>query len=210
VQEMFDFTYRSFSLSDKYRNPVMILADGMLGQMMEPLEFDEEIKPEGVVDKPWAMTGAKGRQAQCIRSLYLGDGVLEKHNEKLQKKFRQIEQTEKRSETYNCNDADILLIAYGSVSRIARASVDTLREKGLKAGLIRPITLWPFSDEEIMRFTSQCSDFFVIEMSSGQMVDDVKIAVQDNKKVHFYGRTGGGVPTEEEIVEKVKTTVHGV
>ncbi|MCK5451411.1 MAG: 3-methyl-2-oxobutanoate dehydrogenase subunit VorB [Candidatus Omnitrophica bacterium] len=204
VQEMFDLTYKAFSLADKYRMPAMILADGMLGQMMEPLEFDEKIKPGGIVEKPWAMTGAKGRKAQSIKSLYLGDNVLEKLNNKLQEKYRKIEKEEELCETYRCEDADIILVAYGSVGRLARASVRSLRKAGIKAGVIRPITLWPFPYGIIEQYADKCSNFLVVEMSAGQMVEDVKIAVQNNKKVHFYGRTGGSIPTEEEIIEKAR------
>ncbi|MFH1552700.1 MAG: 3-methyl-2-oxobutanoate dehydrogenase subunit VorB [Candidatus Omnitrophota bacterium] len=204
VQEMFDFTYRAFELADKYTNPVMILADGMLGQMMEPLEFDEDIKPSGIVDKPWAMTGAKGRPARSIKSLLLGEGVLERHNEKLQKKYREMTEKETKVETYKAEDAQIILVAYGSITRIARSCVDRLREKGVKAGLVRPMTVWPFPYAQISRLAKNGKKFLVVEMSAGQMLEDVRLAVQDDTRVSFYGRTGGGVPTEEEIIAKTE------
>jgi 2-oxoglutarate ferredoxin oxidoreductase subunit alpha len=207
VQEMFDYTYEAFGLADKYRNPVMILADGLLGQMMEPLEFDSEIKPEGTVDKPWAMTGAKDREAGSIKSLLLAEGALEEHNKKLQEKYSRIQNDEVRFEAYNTEDADIILVAYGSISRIANSCMDTLREQGIKAGLIRPITLWPFPCDEISRIAGAGKKFFVVEMSAGQMVEDVKLAVQDSKRVFFYGRMGGGIPEEEEIIEKIKESL---
>jgi 2-oxoglutarate ferredoxin oxidoreductase subunit alpha len=207
VQEMFDFTYEAFALADKYRNPVMILADGMLGQMMEPLEFDENIQPAGLVDKPWAMTGAKGRAAGSIKSLLLGEGALEEHNKRLQEKFRRMEENECRVETYGTEDADIVLVAYGSMNRIVRASVDRIRGKGIKAGLVRPVTLWPFPYGEIARIAKGSARFLVIEMSAGQMVEDVRLAVKDDSRVSFYGRTGGGVPAEEEIIDKIKEII---
>jgi 2-oxoglutarate ferredoxin oxidoreductase subunit alpha len=203
VQEMFDFTYDAFALADKYRIPVMILADGMLGQMVEPLEFDDKIKPAGIVDKPWALTGAKGREPQSIKSLLLGEGALEELNDRLQDIYRTIEKKEKRCETYKTKDAEMVLVAYGTVGRIARSCVDTLREKGVKVGLIRPITLWPFSYGQIEKAAKKNCKFLVVEMSAGQMVEDVRLAVQDDKRVSFYGRTGGGIPEEEVIVAKV-------
>ncbi|MGB2601045.1 MAG: 3-methyl-2-oxobutanoate dehydrogenase subunit VorB [Candidatus Omnitrophota bacterium] len=208
VQEMFEYTYEAFALADKYRNPVMVLADGLLGQMMEPLEFEEKIKPEGIVDKPWAMTGTKGRrEAGSIKSLLLGEGVLEEHNKKLQEKYSLIQKHEIRVEAYNTEDADIILVAYGSISRIAHTCIDMLREQGIKAGLIRPITLWPFPYDELSRMAKDGKKFFVVEMSAGQMVEDVRLAVQDNERVFFHGRMGGGVPTEEEIINKLKEHV---
>jgi len=199
VQEMFDFTYEAFALADKYRNPVMVLADGMLGQMMEPVEFDEDIKPSGMVKKPWAMTGAKGRPAQSVKSLFLADGMLEELNIRLQKKFRLIEKNEIRYENYQTKDADIVFVAYGTIGRMARACVDDLRDKGIKAGLMRPVTLWPFPYDEIKRLAKGGTKFFVTEMSAGQMVEDVRLAVQDDERIYFYGRMGGGIPTPEEI-----------
>ncbi|MGB2629809.1 MAG: 3-methyl-2-oxobutanoate dehydrogenase subunit VorB, partial [Candidatus Omnitrophota bacterium] len=168
VQEMFDFTYRAFALADKYRMPVMVLADGMLGQMMEPLEFDDDIKAPGVIEKPWALTGAEGREPQSIKSLLLGEGALEKLNQKLQDKYRVIEKEEVAVETYNTDDAENIIVAYGTASRIARSSVDRLRENGKKAGLVRPITLWPFPYNEIKKFANRGCEFLVTEMSAGQ------------------------------------------
>jgi 2-oxoglutarate ferredoxin oxidoreductase subunit alpha len=181
----------------------MILADGMLGQMMEPLEFDDKIKPPKEVKKPWALTGAEGREAQSIKSLFLKEGVLEELNERLQEKFRKIEKEEKKVETYMIGDAETIIVAYGTVSRIARACVENLRAVGTKIGLIRPITLWPFPYEEISRAAKKGCKFLVVEMNAGQMVEDVRLAVQDDSRVVFYGRTGGGIPSEEEIMKHV-------
>ncbi len=204
VQETFDFTYESFGLADKYRMPVMVLTDGILGQMMEKLEFDDDIQavPEG--DRSWVLDGAKAREARCIKSLFLGDGALEAHNIKLQKKYRKIEKEEVRYETYKLEDADKVIVAYGSVSRIGKACVDRLREEGVKAGLFRPVTLWPFPYKELSDLAKKGTRFLVAEMSAGQMVEDVRLAVQDDMRVAFYGRMGGEVPTEEEIIEQVK------
>ncbi|MFH1798901.1 MAG: 3-methyl-2-oxobutanoate dehydrogenase subunit VorB [Candidatus Omnitrophota bacterium] len=205
VQEMFVFTYNAFSLADKYRNPAMILSDGMLGQMMEPLEIDDELKPSGLIDKPWAMTGARGRASQTIKSLFIKEGELEEHNKKLEKKYQDIQKNEVKAEKYKTDDADIILIAYGILSRIARSSVNALRNKGVKAGLLRPITLWPFPYKEISSCAVKGVKFLTIEMSSGQMVEDVRLAVQDDSRVYFSGRTGGGIQTEEDIIKQVLT-----
>jgi 2-oxoglutarate ferredoxin oxidoreductase subunit alpha len=207
VQEMFDFTYEAFGLSDKYRNPAMILADGMLGQMMEPVEFEENIQPSGMIEKPWALTGAKGREAGSIKSLLLAEGALEKHNEKLQEKYRRMADEELRFETHKIEDAGIIIIAYGTIGRIARACVDILEKEKIKAGLVRPITLWPFPYAEISRLADKGTKFLVVEMSAGQMVEDVRLAVQDDERVHFHGRTGGGVPTEEEIIGEIRKII---
>ena len=201
---MFDFTYEAFALADKYRNPVMILADGMLGQMMEPIEFDPKIKPTGVVEKPWALTGAKDRAAQSIKSLLLGDEVLEDHNKKLQRKYRRIEKEETRFESYKTEKADIVIVAYGTMARTACASADVLEGEGIKVGVLRPKTLWPFPYKEIEKLASKGKKFLVVEMSAGQMVEDVKLAVQDKSRVSFYGRMGGGIPTEDQINDEAR------
>ena len=202
---MLEFTYLAFDIADKYRNPVMILGDGILGQMMEPVEvnrvkqktFDELPK------KSWALTGCKGRKPQSIKSLLLKDGALEEWNKTLQAKFRTIERKEVRCEEYKTKDAKVIVVAYGTTSRIARASVDELRKKNIKVGLIRPITLWPFPHKAIRRHADKKVKFVVVEMSAGQMVEDVRLAVQDDKRVSFYGRMGGGVPTKEEVTKSI-------
>lgn len=207
IQEMFEFTYEAFALADKYRNPVMILADGMLGQMMEPLEFDERIKPSGVIEKPWALTGAKHRQAQSLKSLRLKDNMLEKHNEKLQEKYKTIVKNETRFEAYKTEEAEIIFIAYGMPARVARTCVESLEKENIKTGLIRPITLWPFPSEKIKEYAKKNIKFLVIEMSAGQMVEDVRLAVQDDSKVFFFGRAGGDIQTEEDIIRQAKQII---
>jgi 2-oxoglutarate/2-oxoacid ferredoxin oxidoreductase subunit alpha len=200
VQELMDYTALAFDLSDKYRNPACILGDGLLGQMMEPVTIKaDEYKPQ-VVEKPWALTGCAGRKPNIIRSLLLGDGVLEAHNKKLQEKYRTIKEAEVRVEAVNTKDADVIIIAYGSIARIAKAAMEDARAEGLKVGFIRPITLWPFPEKTIAEAAEKCGRFLVVEMSAGQMVEDVRLAVNGRAKVDFYGRMGGGVPTEEEIL----------
>jgi len=199
VQELMDQTALAFDLADKYRNPVCILGDGLLGQMMEPVSMKtDDYKPQ-VVEKPWALTGCLGRKPNIIRSLLLGDGALEEHNKKLQEKYRRIKEAEVRAEALNTKDADVIIVAYGSVGRIAKAAMEDARAEGLKVGYIRPITLWPFPEKLIAEAAAKCGRFLVVEMSAGQMVEDVRLAVNGRARVDFYGRMGGGVPTEEEI-----------
>lgn len=203
VQELLDHTYLAFDLADKYRNPAFILGDGLLGQMMEPVTISSSLKPKKI-EKPWALTGCHGRKPNIIRSLYLGDGVLEEHNKKLQAKYAAISNAEVRAETFYTKDSDIILVAYGSVARTAKASMMRLREAGLKVGLIRPVTLWPFPQKLIEEAAERCKKFLVVEMSAGQMVEDVILSVKGKAKVNFYGRMGGGVPAEEEITAQVE------
>jgi len=205
-QEFLEYTYLAFDLADKYRNPAFILGDGLLGQMMEPLNLNLKA-PITNVPKPWALTGCRGRKPNIIRSLLLGEGSLEEHNKKLQEKFRRMKDTEVRAETFNLKDSDIVLVAYGSVARIAKASMGMARAKGLKVGLLRPITLWPFPDKVIEEVSGRVKKFLVVEMSAGQMVEDVKLAVNGKAKVDFYGRMGGGIPTEDEIFKCIEALV---
>jgi len=203
VQEMHDLTILAFELADKYRTPVMILADGRIGQMMEPLEMDVA-KPSPPPPKPWALTGAKGRKPNMIRSLYLVEGELEQLNLKLQKKFDRITNNEIRYEECYTDDCDILLVAYGTSARIAKGAIENARAHGIKAGLLRPITLWPFPTDQIAHLAKKTDMLLVVEMSSGQMLEDVKIAVNGKTPVYFEGRMGGGVPTVSDIVAKIE------
>lgn len=207
AQELMDYTRLAFSLADKYRNPVMILGDGLLGQMMEPVVIRPEDGASQMVEKPWALTGCKGRKPNVIKSLVLAEGALEAHNIKLQEKFALITATEVRVEAVSTKDSDIILIAYGSVARIAKASMEMARAKGLKVGLIRPISLWPFPTKAIAEAAELTKKILVVEMSSGQMVEDVRLAVDGRARVDFYGRMGGGVPSEEEILQRVEALV---
>jgi len=203
AQEMADSAYLAFDLADKYRNPVMILADAILGQMMEGVEFKGEGKKVNI-SKNWAVCGAKGRVPNLIRSLYMQEGVLEEHNKKLQKKYTQIIKEEVRFEPFKTKDAEIILVAYGSMARLSKEVVNRLREEKIKAGLIRPITLWPFPDYALRKLTDGAKFFFVVEMSAGQMVEDVRLAVEGKSPVYFYGRMGGGVPAPLEVMNKIK------
>lgn len=202
VQEAVDLVMDAFDIADKYRNPVMVIGDGMIGQMMEPVEFKE--KQIELPVKEWATDGCKDRQPNVINSLWLQPEKLEEHNWKLHKKYETIKENEVRVESMNMEDAEIALIAYGTTSRICYSAMETLREEGYKVGLIRPITLWPFPSETIRQAAQQVKGFLTVELSTGQMVEDVRLAVEGIVPVHFYGRTGGMVPSPIEIVEQVK------
>ncbi len=203
VQELADCMYLAFDLADKYRTPVMVLADGILGQMMEPVSFKEYQKPF-LPSKDWALTGAMGREQHIVRSLWLKDGVLEDLNNRLQEKYRLIKQHEIQCQYDKIEDADIVLVAYGVAARIVKSAVDIARQQNIKAGWIRPITLWPFPYEQINRIADDMKIFLTVELSCGQMVDDVKLAVAGKAPVMFYGRAGGGVPSVEQVLEKIK------
>jgi len=199
VQEAVTLTMEAFNLADKYRNPVMVLGDGYIGQMMEPVEF----RKEGVrrlPEKTWALTGAKGRSSNLVKSLYLDPEALEKHNLEINHKIQEMIHNEVRVETYKVEDADVIIAAYGTVARIAKTAIEVLREKGYKVGMVRPITVFPFPYSTFEKLAGGNCRFLAIEMSLGQMIDDVKLGVCGKAPVAFYGRTGGMVPTYDEIV----------
>lgn len=201
-QEMMDFTILAFDLADKYRIPALILSDGVVGQMMESVEIRDEYTPHPP-KKDWALTGAKGRKKNVIRSLWLDETGVEVNNDKLQEKYREIERNEIRFEEYKTEDAKLVFVAYGLSARICRSVVDKLREDGYEAGLIRPITLWPYPSEAIRNAMKKAAKaYFVVEMSAGQMVEDVRLAVNGDAPVHFYGKYGGAVPEEKEIYDR--------
>ena len=206
VQEAADLMMDAFDLADKYRNPVMVLADGYIGQMMEPVEFKKRssIPPP---PKDWAITGAKGRPRNLIKTLYLDPEELEKHNIKLHRKYLEMAKNEVRVENYMTEDAEIIIAAYGTTARITKTAIKILREKGIKAGLIRPITLFPFPYKTFEEAAEKVDNILVVEMNTGQMVEDVKLAVCGKTKVHFYGRTGGMVPSYDEIAAQVEKIV---
>ncbi|MDN5330839.1 MAG: 2-oxoglutarate/2-oxoacid ferredoxin oxidoreductase subunit alpha [Tepidanaerobacteraceae bacterium] len=204
VQELVDLVYDAFDLADMYRNPVLILGDGILGQMMEPVVFKERPARQ-LPPKDWATTGKMGRQKpNVINSLYLDPVKLEEHNLKLFKKYQEIEAKEARYEILNGDDAEYFVIAYGICARIAHAAVEMAREEGIKVGLIRPITLWPYPKKAFEEVLPKAKAFLTVELSLGQMVEDVKLSVEGRAPVYFYGRTGGMVPTAEEIFEEIK------
>ncbi|MCJ7673649.1 MAG: 3-methyl-2-oxobutanoate dehydrogenase subunit VorB [Sedimentisphaerales bacterium] len=203
VQELVDCMPLAFDLADQYRMTVLILADGILGQMMEPVVLQKKLRRE-LPAKDWALTGAKDRSQNIVRSLWLQEGVLEQLNYKLQAKYRQVQKNEVICEQYALEDAEIVVVAYGIAARIVRGAVNKARQEGIKAGWIRPVTLWPFPAEQISRAADEFRIFLVVEMSCGQMVEDVRLAVAGKTPVLFYGRPGGGVPTVEEILDKIR------
>jgi 2-oxoglutarate ferredoxin oxidoreductase subunit alpha len=205
VQEAYECMGRAFDLADKYRIPVMVLGDGMLGQMMEPVTFS----PTGSLvvknyPKPWALTGCKDRKPNIVKSFYLAEGALEKFNLVLQKKYQAIRHTQARYEGVFLDDAKLVLVAYGTMARIVKSAVKQLRLQGKKVGLIRPLTLWPFPDAAFQKLLTRKKPpvCMAVEMSYGQMVEDVRLAVNGKARVEFYGRSGGGIPAEEEIVRR--------
>jgi 2-oxoglutarate ferredoxin oxidoreductase subunit alpha len=203
VQELVDCMPLAFDLADQYRMPVMILIDGIVGQMMEPVVLEKKPRRD-LPPKDWALTGMKGRGQNIVRSLWLGEGVLEALNKKLLERYERIERDEVLCEQYEVDDAEIIVVAYGIVARIVSSAVDKARKEGIKAGWIRPITLWPFPTEQISRAADELRVFLTVEMSNGQMVEDVKLAVAGKAPVAFYGRPGGGVPTADEILDQIR------
>ncbi|MGI6243502.1 MAG: 3-methyl-2-oxobutanoate dehydrogenase subunit VorB [Prevotella sp.] len=210
VQEMADFVDLAFELAFRYRNPVIILSDGIIGQMMEkvvlppmkPRRTEEQILKEC----PWASTGCrKGRRPNVITSLELSPEIMEQRNLKLQEKYRDIQDREVRYETQQCDDADYLIVAFGSASRIAEKSVEICREQGIRVGLFRPITLWPFPSKELMALAANKKGILVVEINAGQMVQDVRLAINGALPVEHFGRLGGIVPTPQEIIEALES-----
>lgn len=210
VQEMADFVDLAFELAFRYRTPVMILSDGIIGQMMEkvvlppmkPRRTEEQILKEC----PWASMGrSKDRRPNVITSLELSPDVMEQRNLKLQEKYRNIQEHEVRYETQQCDDADYVIVAFGSASRIAEKSVEICREQGIRVGLFRPITLWPFPSRELVALCKGKKGILVAEINAGQMVQDVRLAVDGALPVEYFGRLGGVVPSPQEIVEALNT-----
>jgi 2-oxoglutarate ferredoxin oxidoreductase subunit alpha len=198
-QELANLTFEAFDLADKYRIPVIILGDGMLGQMMEPVEFPPEVQLKKLPHKDWTLTGAKGRPSRIIRSLLLDPVEEEEHNWKLMRKYERIMKEETRHETYEVDDAKMIVVAFGTAARVAKGAIKRVREQGLKVGLIRPISLWPFPSKIIKEFSKKAKHFFVFEMNMGQMVEDVKLALEGSGEVYFYGRPGGIILTPLEL-----------
>lgn len=203
VQEMADEVYDAFDLADKYRTPVMILADGLLGQMMEPVTL-----PEPKTDlpaKPWAVTGHGGtRPRNVVNSLHLLPEELERTNYERRDRYDEIRAKEQRADEYLVDDADIVLVAFGATARIARSAVNKAREAGIRAGLIRPITLWPFPTNAIERTVGHAKALLAVEMNLGQMVDDVRLVANGRVPVEFFGRTGGMIPTPAEVLAHIE------
>lgn len=210
VQEIIDLMQDAFDLADKYRNPVMLMADGVLGQMMEPVQLEEEVTPVKLPEKSWAATGRQGgREKNLINSLYIVPENCEAHNHKLGRKYAEMAAAEQRWEDYHTDGAELVLVAFGTSARICKAVVDTLRAEGKQVGLLRPISLWPFPSKRIAELADKAGCFLTVEMNMGQMVEDVRLAVNGKKPVYFYGRVGGMLPVARDIYHEVDKILTG-
>ena len=205
VQEMWDLTFLAFDLADEYRTPVIILADAMLGQMKEPLEMKKPPNRK-LPDKDWALTGCQGMAPKLLKSLYLGSRELEKHCWKLWQKYQVIIEKETRWEEFETESADLIVIGFGSSARISKTAVKQARAQGLKVGLFRPITLFPFPEKRLEELSKKVKAFLVVELNTGQMLEDVKISVGKEKPVYFYGRPPGAdsLPMPVEILDQIR------
>jgi 2-oxoglutarate ferredoxin oxidoreductase subunit alpha len=202
ITEAMDLMATAFELAERYRTPVMVLADGILGQAMEPVELKFRSPERRTFD--WALTGAAGRPARIVKSIDLDFELLEKRNLDLQHKYAEITRREVRWAGYQLDDAEYVLVAYGTAARVARSAVERARDRGVKAGLFRPITLWPFPSRELARIAGRAHGILTVELSSGQMVEDVRLAIEGRCPVAFHGRMGGLVPTPEEVLGALK------
>jgi 2-oxoglutarate ferredoxin oxidoreductase subunit alpha len=210
IQEAVDLTFLAFDLADKYRTPVMIIGDGMIGQMMEPVEFPQTVTIHDSHPETWAATGAKGRRPRILKSLFLDPYALEKNNIELGKKYDQMKREEPKCELYKVAASNkILIVAYGTMARICQTAIDELETKGVSIGLFRPITCYPFPEDQLRAEIdkSNIKTVLTIEMSMGQMVEDVERIAGRTKPVKFFGRTGGIVPSPEEVIEQIEQTV---
>jgi 2-oxoisovalerate ferredoxin oxidoreductase alpha subunit len=197
VQEMAELTALAFELADRYRNPAVVMADGFIGQMMEPLDLEyRESKPPA---KPWAVTGTAESRKNLVTSIFLEPDELEDHQRKMEAKYMRCQQQEARHELYETDDADVLLVGYGIISRVLRSTIEEARREGLRVGLFRPITAWPFPSKALVKAASRVQKVIVVELSNGQMVEDVRLALNGSVPVDFYGRVGGNVPSVEEV-----------
>ena len=202
AQEMCDLTMHAFELADKYRNPCVVFTDAYIGQMMEPVEFPKT--REKVPYKEWALYGDKKSKNNLVTSIFMNTQIQETHNRKLQDKYQKIEENEVRYEALNTDDAEIILVGYGIISRILLNVMEAFRQEGKKVGLIRPITLFPFPTKAFADACKTTKRFLVVELSNGQMIDDVRLAVNGKSEIHFYSRMGGSVPSVNEIIEVTK------
>jgi 2-oxoglutarate/2-oxoacid ferredoxin oxidoreductase subunit alpha len=207
-QEIADMTRAAFELADHYRNPVMILGDGMMGQMMEPVELPDPIDPAQLPKREWVLDGASGRPSRIIRSLWLDPNMEEELNWRLVRKYEAITRDIADQELYLVDDAELIIAAYGTAARIAKGGVHRVREMGLKVGLFRPKTLWPFPSESLARLARKVDHIVVFEMNTGQMVEDVRLAAEGRCEVSFYGRPGGVVSTPEEVARVLSRSYH--
>jgi len=207
-QELVTLTMKAFDLADTYRTPVILLGDGLMGQMMEPVTFPDPIDPATLTQKDWVLDGAKRRDSRLVASLYLDPLKMEQFNWKLARKYATICERETGHESYLLDDAVIGVVAFGTAARIAKGAVNRVREAGLKAGLFRPITLWPFPGKELRALTRTVKQLLVFEMNFGQMVEDVRISVGEEARVHFHGRPGGIVSTPHEIANAMTKLIY--
>ena len=209
VQEMFDLTIKAYELADRYRNPAMVIADAMMGQIQEPCRLSPK-EPVVMPEKPWALTGRRGRKPQLLKSLYLGPGEQEEHNLVMKRKYDTIQQNEVMFEAKGLDDAEIMIVAFGTPSHIAKTAIHEAKKEGIRAGLLRPITLFPFPYDAVARYSEKVKNVLVVEMNTGQMLFDVKIAAHSSAKISFLGRPGGGIPYPDEIVREMKKALKGV
>jgi 2-oxoglutarate ferredoxin oxidoreductase subunit alpha len=209
AQEMADMAFESFRLADKHRSPVMILCDGMLGQMMEPATLPDPVNPDQLPPKPWAVTGAKGRERNLVLAAPYTDEELIALNQDLKKKYASIEAQEAKWETHLLDDAELTVVAFGTSARISADAVMRAREDGLKVGLIRPITLWPFPRQAFSASQDKVRSYLVVEMNNGQMIQDVLLARHGDAPVRHFGYGGGWIPTSEEIYREIVETYEG-
>ena len=209
-QELADLTSVAFDIADKYRTPVMLLGDGLMGQVMEPVVFPDFIKLEDLPKKDWILDGCKGREPRALFSMHLGqDGQLYKHNLHLQEKYDQITANELRWETKTQDDDEMIIVAYGTAARIAESAIEELRAENLNVGLFRPITLWPYPMAALRELASKVSKVAVFELSMGQMVEDVVLSVGDRAEIHFYGLPGGIIPTPADVADFLRSASCG-
>jgi len=207
IQEVVDHVVLAFDLADKYRQLVMVMADGMIGQMMEPVTLPEMAEPQRP-ERPWALTGAKDRPKNVITSLFLGAAKLEQINLQLQALYREIEANEVRYAEYLLDDADIVIVAYGTAGRIVQTAVKRAREMGIKAGLFRPVTVYPFPYDRLRDIAEGARQVLVVEMSAGQMLEDVRLATRDAVPIRFFGKPGGVVPLPEDVLQEIKAVAN--
>ncbi len=205
VQELYDLTREAFEIADRYRTPVLILADALLGQMMEAMVLPADVvDPASLPPKPWATTGAKGRPRNIVNSLYIAPPDLEQVNLRLQARYDEAAESEVRCARERLEDAELAIIAYGTAARVALTAIEEARARGLRVGLFRPISLYPFPTREIGELVKRVKAILVVELSVGQLVEDVRLAVEGRCPVHLHGRTGGIVPTPAQMVEAIE------
>ncbi|HVN10147.1 MAG TPA: 3-methyl-2-oxobutanoate dehydrogenase subunit VorB [Patescibacteria group bacterium] len=201
VQEMAELTMLAFDLADRYRNPAIVLCDGFVGQMVEPVELED--RETAAPEKPWSVRGTADTRKNLITSIYLESDVLEEHQRKMEAKYSIAQQEEPRHELFQAQDAEVLLVGYGIVSRVLRSAVEKARKEGRRVGLFRPITLWPFPAKALAAAAGRAERVLVVELSNGQMLEDVRLTLDGKVPVEFYGRVGGNVPTVEEVHARI-------